>query len=64
VEEQALERRPAGPGRGPVATSRPVDRIAGDGVADRVEMDPDLVRPPGHEVELESVQPANRSRTR
>src|SRR3954468_17188044 len=38
----------------------PVHRIAGDRMPDRVEMDPDLVRSPGHEVELEerpSVEP-------
>ena len=31
----------------------PVDRVAGDRVADRVEVDADLVRPAGDEVELE-----------
>ena len=48
VEEEPVEAvRPAP--RGPGA----VDRVARDRVADRLEMDPDLVGPAGHEVQLE-----------
>ena len=42
--------RPSGPRR---ARSRAVDRVARDRVAERGEVDPDLVGPPGDEVELE-----------
>ena len=42
--------RPSGPR---ARRAGAVDRVAGDGVADRIEVDPDLVRPAGHEVELE-----------
>ena len=44
------------------ASRRPaaVDGIARDGMPDRVEVDPDLVRPTGHEVELEE-RPAGES---
>ena len=42
--------RPSGPRRD---VAGPVDRVAGDRMADRVEVDADLVRPAGDEVELE-----------
>ena len=48
VQEQPLEAVRAASRR-----ARAVDRVARDRVADRVEVDADLVRPPGHEVELE-----------
>ena len=48
MEEQPLEAIRAAPAR-PGA----VDRIAGDRMPDRGEMDPDLVGPTGDEVELE-----------
>ena len=61
VEEQALERRrPARTSRAPPRRPRPVDRVARDRMADRLEMDPDLVRPAGHEVQLEQ-RPARRT---
>ena len=42
--------RPSGPAPG---RARAVDRVARDGMPDGIEVDPDLVRPPGDEVELE-----------
>src|SRR6185312_10784182 len=48
VQEEPIEAIRPAPRR-----ARAVDRIAGDRMTDRVEMDPDLVRPAGDQVELE-----------
>ena len=46
---QVLRAAPGGAG--------PVDRVSGDRVPDRIEMHPDLVGPPGDEVELQQGPP-------
>src|SRR5436190_17837554 len=54
VEEQAFERDAVRTGAR--TTSRrpgPVDSVAGNRMADRVEVNADLMRPAGHEVQLE-----------
>ena len=48
-----MEEEPLESVRSAARGSRSVDRIAGDGMPDRIEVDPDLVGPPGHEVELQ-----------
>ena len=53
LEPPGMEEQPAEPGRTAPRGAGAIDRIARDRVADGVEMDPDLVRPPGHQVELE-----------
>ena len=55
VQEQPLQTV-----RSAARRARPVDGVAGDRVPDRVEMHADLVRPAGHEIELQE-RPAGQS---
>ena len=63
LEPPRVEEQPVESVRAP-ADVRSRTRVARHRVTDRVEVHADLVRSPGDQVELEEVQPSNRSRTR